>query len=162
MKRFLVLSAALLAAACSQAETEPQEVVVVEEAPVAGSPVTVETLAVTVVDPYILAPLKGRDVTAGYFVIENAGPNTRLVSASSPIAAEVEIHTHSMADGVMQMREVDGVDLVAGETIAFEPGGLHLMMFGFARDEGQTETPVTLDFANGDSLTLSVPIRDRE
>lgn len=162
MKRFLLLSAALAAAACSPTETERQEVVVVEEAPVAGSPVTDATLSVTLTDPYILAPLKGRDVTAGYFMIENAGSDTRLVSASSPIAAEVEIHTHSMADGVMQMREVDGVDLPSGETVTFEPGGLHLMMFGFARDEGQTETPVTLDFANGESLTLTLPIRERE
>ena len=160
MKRLLILSVALLAAGCSPAETERQEVVVVDDAPVAATPV--DTVSISVDDAYIVAPLKGRDVTAGYFIIQNNGSDVRLVSASSPIAAEVEIHTHSMSDGVMQMREVDGVDLSAGESVTFEPGGLHLMMFGFSRTEGQTETPVTLEFEGGESVMLTLPIRERE
>ena len=170
MKRFLlVASTALTLAACSQGEVEPQEVVVVEPAPVASVETVTdvietvtEGMSVTVSDGYILAPLKGRDVTAGYFMIQNDGSAVRLVSASSPIASEVELHTHTMADGVMKMREVDGVDLPEGETVTFKPGGLHLMLFGFGQIEGQTETPVTLMFEGGEELTVTLPIRSRE
>ncbi|MEL6686482.1 MAG: copper chaperone PCu(A)C [Pseudomonadota bacterium] len=169
MKRFFTLSAAaVMTAACSQAEPETQEVVVVEDAPVASETMEVaadvveEGMPLDISEGYILAPLKGRDVTAGYFIIENNGADARMVSASSPIAAEVELHTHTMNDGVMQMREVEGIDLPTGEVVTFRPGGLHLMLFGFDRAEGQTETPVTLQFEDGEELTLTLPIRERE
>jgi copper(I)-binding protein len=169
MKRFIAVSvAALMVAACSQAEPETQEVVVVEDAPVASETmdaamdVVEDVMSLNITEGYIMAPLKGRDVTAGYFIIQNNGVDARMVSASSPVAAEVELHTHTMNDGVMQMREVEGIDLPTGEAVTFEPGGLHLMLFGFDRAEGQTETPVTLQFEDGEELTLTLPIRERE
>ncbi|MGB3455895.1 MAG: copper chaperone PCu(A)C [Litorimonas sp.] len=165
MKRLLALSAALVIAACSDASVET-DVTAVKDAPIAGTDMAAADaaapLAVTLSDPYIMAPLKGRDVAAGYFVAENDGAAARLVAATSPVAEVVELHTHSMEGGVMKMREVEGVDLPAGESVTFEPGGLHLMLFGFNREEGQTEAPVTLTFEGGEEMTLSVPIRERE
>jgi hypothetical protein len=76
--------------------------------------------------------------------------------------ASVEIHTHSMVDGVMKMRKVDTVDLPEEGSVAFEPGGFHLMMFGFTQTEGQTDAPVTLTFSTGEDLVVNLPIRERD
>jgi copper(I)-binding protein len=40
------------------------------------------------------------------------------------------MHTMAMDGDVMTMREVDAVDLPAGQTVEFKPGGFHLMLMG--------------------------------
>lgn len=153
MKHFLITTtAALFLAACSDAATTPDADTIVIDA---------ATPSVLISDGYIMAPLKGRDIAAGYFIAENQGEAVSLVSASSPSAATVELHTHSMADGVMKMRKVDAVDLPEEGSVAFEPGSFHLMMFGFTRAEGQTETPVTVGLSTGEELVVTLPIRER-
>jgi hypothetical protein len=161
-------ASALVLAACSESAVETQEVVVVEDAAIAGTPVaaapvpSLETVfEVTVMDGYVMEPLMGRDVTAGYFSIRSDRSSERVISASSPSANTVELHTHTMVDGVMKMREVDGIDLPQGETVTLEPGGLHLMMFGFANDEAQTEILVTLLLESGQTVDLFLPLRAR-
>jgi len=132
-------------------------------APSSGSSdvaVDAAALSVLISDGYIMAPLKGRDVGAGFFIAENQGPATQIVAASSPVARAVEIHTHSMADGVMQMREVDAVDLPENGSIAFEPGSFHLMMFGFSHADGQMDAPVTFTLGSGEDFTVTLPIRE--
>lgn len=153
MKRFLIATTtALLLAACSDVTTTTD----------AGSVVTdAATPSVLISDGYIMAPLKGRDVAAGYFIAENQGAAISLISASTPVAATVELHTHSMADGVMKMRKVEAVDLPEEGSVAFEPGSFHLMMFGFSRAEGQTETPVTVVLSTGEEVVVTLPIRER-
>jgi copper(I)-binding protein len=154
MTRLLIATtAALLLAACSDVSTNSASDGVVADA---AAP------SVLISDGYIMAPLKGRDIAAGYFIAENQGAAISLVSASTPAAATVELHTHSMANGVMKMRKVDAVDLPEEGSIAFEPGSFHLMMFGFTQAEGQTETPVTLMLSTGEELVVTLPIRDRD
>jgi len=47
-------------------------------------------------------------VAGGYLVIRNAGPAPdRLIGASSPAAARVEMHVMGMENGVMKMRQVE-------------------------------------------------------
>ncbi len=106
---------------------------------------------------YIKPPLAGRDIAAGYFDAQAIGADAALIGASSPVATRVEIHTHTMDGGVMRMRKVDRVELPAGETVRFEPAGYHLMMFG--TDFGDaTDANVTLSYADGQTVTLSVPV----
>ncbi|MEM9600516.1 MAG: copper chaperone PCu(A)C [Pseudomonadota bacterium] len=158
MTRFFLASAtALLMVACSDTASNPTENVsetVVQSAPASAS--------VTLTDAYLFPPLQGRDVGAGFFIATNNGDlDRRLVSASSPVADTIELHTHTMTDGVMAMREVEGIDIPAGESVVLRPGGFHLMMFGMALEEGQVDAPVTLTYANGETQTLSLPVRAR-
>ncbi|MGJ8558690.1 MAG: copper chaperone PCu(A)C [Litorimonas sp.] len=153
MKRFVIaITTALLLTACSDASMTMDADGVVTDAAMPS---------VLISDGYIMAPLKGRDVAAGYFIAENQGAAISLVSASTPMAATVELHTHSMVDGVMKMRKVEAVDLAEEGSVAFEPGSFHLMMFGFSRAEGQTETPVTVVLSTGEQIVVSLPIRER-
>ena len=107
---------------------------------------------------FIRPPLPGRDVAAAYFDLSNTGNSDRLISAASSISDAVEIHTHTMEDGVMKMRRVDGVDLPAGETVSFEPGSYHLMMFGANIPEGAEDVSVTLTYETAEPITLTVPL----
>lgn len=152
MKHVLVsaLTAASFAlTACADSEAETIE--------------ATETVAsgLDITNAYIAPPFKGRDVAAGFFTVTNNGTDDRLVSAASPIANSVEIHTHSEVDGVMAMRQVDGVDLPNGVAVEFRPGSYHLMMFGVELVDGVTEAPLTLTYDSGEEMTLSVPIEGR-
>jgi hypothetical protein len=52
----------------------------------------------------------------------------RLVQASSPVAAVVEIHEMTMENNVMKMRAIPGLDLPAGKPVDLKPGGYHVML----------------------------------
>lgn len=86
----------------------------------------------------------------------------RLVGADTPSALAVEIHrTVVEEDGRAVMRMLDAVDLPAGGTVRFRPGGLHLMVV--VPDErvvvGGTFM-VTLRFARSSPVTLEVEVVD--
>ena len=85
---------------------------------------------VRVEDARIRALLPGQNKTAGYFDIINDGPQpVTLVGASSAAAGAIEFH-RSIHDGDMvRMRRVEKVVIAPAETVRFQPGGLHLMLF---------------------------------
>ncbi len=85
---------------------------------------------ITLEAAWIRTPPNGRDVTAGYILIKNQGGKDQLLSASSPLIEDIEIHEHIEEDGMMQMREVDILPIPENGQVVFRPGGYHLMMFG--------------------------------
>jgi len=104
-------------------------------------------------------PLPGRDVAAGYMSVTNhTKTDDTLISVTSPMSDRVEIHTHLNEDGVMKMRQVQGVDIKAGETVEFKPGSYHLMMFGVSMTDGQEDVSVTLNYKNAPSVTMIIPV----
>jgi len=100
---------------------------------------------VTVENPWVRITIPGRPA-AGYMVVKNAGGKPdAIVSASSPNAERVELHTHLMENGVMKMRPVKTVEVPAKGAVEFKSGGFHLMIFG-------TKKPLKA----GDMLPLTV------
>lgn len=98
--------------------------------------------------PWARATAPGAKVAGGYLLIRNAGAAAdRLVSASSPAAAKVELHVHINDNGVMRMREVPGYDVPAKGSFELKPGGAHLMFMDIKRPfkEGE-KLPVKLRF----------------
>jgi len=74
------------------------------------------------------ATAPGAKVGGGYMTIKNAGTAYKLVGASSPVAAKVELHVHTNDNGVMKMREVPGgYEIPAKGAFELKPGGAHLM-----------------------------------
>lgn len=73
---------------------------------------------------------------AGYFTIANHTDSPfRLVSAASDAFGHVMIHRTVVTEGGARMEHQDkGVLVAAGETVAFEPKGLHLMLMRARRD----------------------------
>lgn len=90
--------------------------------PVAGGAPSVQ-----VTDGWVRAPAPGQK-TASAYVGLTSDIDAALVAAGSPAAASVELHSMSMHDGVMRMRALPRVELPAGKTVKFAPGGLHLML----------------------------------
>lgn len=77
------------------------------------------------------APPNAR-LLAGYFDLENAGSAPLIiVEARAEGFGRVEIHRTVTSEGVARMRRQDEVALDPGQTVSFEPGGLHLMFMQF-------------------------------
>jgi periplasmic copper chaperone A len=64
-------------------------------------------------------------------VKNNSKQADALLSASSPVAKSVELHTMSMDGEVMRMREVKEIEITAGSEVKMERGkGYHIMLIG--------------------------------
>ena len=110
--------------------------------------------------PWARATAPGSKVAGGYMVIRNAGAAAdRLVSASSPAAAKVELHVHINDNGVMRMREVPGYDVPAKGAFELKPGGAHLMFMDIKRPfkEGE-KVPVTLKFEKAGEVSAEFQV----
>ncbi|MDG1311459.1 MAG: copper chaperone PCu(A)C [Porticoccaceae bacterium] len=82
-------------------------------------------------DAYIRTMPPGLTTTAGFLSITNSGSTPcLLLSAESQLSDRLEFHEHLHSDGMMRMRPVTGgINVPAGETVVFKPGGLHIMLF---------------------------------
>ena len=113
-------------------------------------------------DPYARAVPPGQPNSAVFMGITNAtGSDRALVSAESGASEVVELHTHTMEEGMMKMRKVDKIDLPAGETVALAPGGLHVMLIGLKDQLAPGgEVAVKLTFDDGTSADITAPVRE--
>lgn len=116
--------------------------------------------SVTVEKAFARATAPGAAVGGGYATIRNTGAAAdRLVSASSPVSARVELHEMSMTDNVMRMREVKGIDVPANGTVELKPGGYHLMLLELKRPLKQGEkVPLTLKFEKAGEVKVELAI----
>lgn len=63
--------------------------------------------------------------------------------------------------GQMTMQPIESLELPAGETMALEPGGYHIMLIELVAPlETGEEIEVTLTFENAGERTITVPVRD--
>jgi hypothetical protein len=114
--------------------------------------------------PYATPSLPGTTNGAAYFaMLENTGNNAdRLLRASTPTATRVELHTMAVdAQGVMRMREVDGIALAPHAKIRMRPGsGLHLMLVGLKEPlKDGARFPMTLEFERAGKVEVTVVVQ---
>ena len=109
---------------------------------------------------YTRATMPGQQVAGGFMKIENkSGPADQLVSVSSPIAGEVQLHEMAMEGNVMKMRQVQGISVPAGGAVELKPGGLHIMFINIKAPLTAGETvPVKLKFAKAGEVEVSMPV----
>ncbi|WP_417672022.1 copper chaperone PCu(A)C [Roseibium sp.] len=98
----------------------------------------------------------GIKTSALYLSLTNLGcANAVLVSVESPDFMHAHLHKSSMSGGMATMEAVVQVEVPAGKTAVFEPGGLHVMLMGAKRSLGLGETfPVTLGFQDGRKISV--------
>lgn len=132
-----LLAAAALAAGCGQADG-----------------------ALTVRDAHVAPHPAGTGPAGGFLVIENGtGAARRLLAVTSPECERVAIHRSVIEDGVARMVPQETVALPAGERVAFEPGGLHLMLMEpRALAPGDTVS-LALQLDGGDVLAFEAEVR---
>ena len=111
--------------------------------------------------PFTRATLPNAPVGGGFMTIENTGAEAdRLVSVTSTVAGETQIHEMAMEGEVMKMRQLaDGLEIPAGETVVLAPGGFHIMFMGLKQAfvEGET-VAVTLTFEKAGSVEVLLPV----
>jgi periplasmic copper chaperone A len=113
-----------------------------------------------IVNPWTRAAGQGMQ-GGGFLVIRNtAAMPDKLISASSPAAGRMELHTHIRDGDVMRMRPVNDIPVPANGEVTLQPGGLHLMLIGLTQpmNAGQT-IPVTLRFERAGEVTIQLAIQ---
>ena len=117
---------------------------------------------VEVHDAWARSTVKGQK-GSGAFMNIKAKEGVKLVGVSSPVAGVAEVHEMKMDGDIMKMRAVPALDLPAGQTVEFKPGGYHVMLMELKQPLTQgSKVPLTLYFKNAQGtesqLELTVPV----
>lgn len=114
---------------------------------------------VTVGEPWVRATVPQQKAT-GMFAQITSAQGGKLVAASSPVAAVVEIHEMAMDNNVMRMRAIPGLDLPPGKAVELKPGGFHVMLMGLKQQVKEGDTvPVTLVVEGKDGKRENVDVK---
>ena len=108
---------------------------------------------------YTRSTVPGQMAAGGFMKVENKGGVDLLVSASSPVAGEVQLHEMAMEGNVMKMRQVKDIPVPAGGAVELKPGGMHLMFMNIKAPLAAGETvPVKLKFAKAGEVEVKMPV----
>lgn len=95
-----------------------------------------------------------------YFKVTNKGDTEDvLLSADSPVAEKVEIHTHVKDGDMMKMRKLEELVIPAHGEQTLAPGGHHLMLMGLRQVPAEGDRfPLTLHFKQAGSIEVEVAV----
>lgn len=98
---------------------------------------------------------------AAYMTVINQGEKVdRLLGVSGEVADRVELHAHSMEEGVMKMRRIDAVEVGPEQPTMLEPGGLHVMLIGLKQPLAAGHSfPLTLNFERAGEVVVDIVVR---
>jgi copper(I)-binding protein len=113
---------------------------------------------VTVSDAWFRA-LPGGLPGAGYFTLHNGtGHALTLTGAKTAACGDAMLHQSTHMGGMAGMSAAAAIDIPAGGTLRFAPGGYHIMCMSPALKIGTTAI-VTLHFGDGSSVTARFAVR---
>jgi hypothetical protein len=104
---------------------------------------------VAISEAWVRASAPGQKVGAAYMTLKSAQA-MKLVYVESASADEVEIHSMTMNNGIMKMRQLDALDLHPNKPEKLAPGGFHLMLFGLKKP-----------LKTGEMVTLKLCFKDQ-
>lgn len=116
---------------------------------------------VDVVKPYVRATIPGTTVSSAYMELHNqSDKSVKLIAATSPVSDRVEIHEHSMANGMMKMRQVESLSVDANSKAILQPSGYHIMIFNLKEPlKVGDDIELTLIFDNDSKEVVKVPVQ---
>lgn len=122
--------------------------------------VVAQTPTLIVLDAWV-RQVPGSDVAAAYLTLRN--PTTKpitVVSMESPLAEHVMIHETKTVGGQSQMRPHEQLMIAPGQTVKFEPGGLHVMLMGVTQPVAVGKSiPLVLLLADGTKVQAAAVVR---
>ena len=125
----------------------------------AGSTVAFSADGVQITNAWVRGTVSGQRGTGAYMDIVSDTPG-RILSAASPVAANVEIHNMKMENGVMRMSPVKDIALEPGKTFRLAPGGYHVMMMGLKEPLKKGATvPITLTVEGADKKIRQIEVK---
>lgn len=113
---------------------------------------------------WLRATVPGQQV-AGAFMDITSPVNAKLIGAKSDVAGSMEMHSMSMKNGVMEMREIKTLPLPKGKLVKLSPGGFHLMLFDLKQPMKAGEiVPIklTIETANKKQEIIEVKAQVRD
>jgi len=116
---------------------------------------------VTVVQPWARATPAGAKVGAAYMELKaGAAGADKLLSVASDAAEVVELHTHTMDDGVARMRRVDDIPVPAAGSVALKPGGYHVMLINLKQQlKAGEKIKLTLKFEKAGTVEVDAAVQ---
>jgi copper(I)-binding protein len=132
--------------------------VVISSATYASNETKVGSLKIE--NPQARSTVPAQKMSGGFMKIENDGTAAdKLISASSSVSKSMELHTMSMDNNVMRMREVKSIDLPAKSKVELRPGGLHLMFIDLNQQLKAGEIiPVKLRFEKAGEVEVKFQV----
>ncbi len=113
---------------------------------------------VTVGEPWVRATVAAQKATGAFMTLTSVQP-VKLVGVSSPAAGAVEVHEMKMVDDMMKMRQMQSLDLPAGQPVKLAPGGYHLMLLELKQPlKDGDKVPLTLEFEDAKKVRSKVVI----
>jgi len=86
--------------------------------------------------------------------------DARLIAVSTPAAQYSEIHTMTMDNGIMKMRQLEDLPLPANTEVKLGPGGNHLMLFELKKPlKAGDKFPVTVTIQFADKSTEKITFK---
>ncbi|MBK8045954.1 MAG: copper chaperone PCu(A)C [Anaerolineales bacterium] len=128
-------------------------------------PVTPEAGKLTVADVRSRpAPMEFANGAAYLTILNGLADPVRLVGVTGSIAKSVEMHETINDNGVMKMEpRAEGFEIPAGGSVELKPGGKHIMLMGLVQGLAVGDVySLTLQFDNGESIDIDVPVMDME
>lgn len=110
--------------------------------------------------PWARATVPGQPAGGAFLSVHNSGTTPdRLVGATTPAAAHVQLHEMRMDGDVMRMREVPALEVAPGQTLKLEPGRMHLMLLGLKQPlKADARVPLTLKFERAGDVKVEMKI----
>ena len=127
---------------------------------VLASAAMAQSTGISIAKPWTRATAPGAAVGGGFATIRNSGKTAdRLVGASSPVSARVELHEMAMDKDIMKMREVKSLIVPAGGVLELKPGGYHMMLINLKAPLKQGDkVPVTLKFEKAGEVKVELAV----
>ena len=98
---------------------------------------------------------------AVYLTITNSGNRTRTITGIHAVGFQMaHFHLTEVIDELTSMKSLHSLDVKPGQTLIFEPGGLHIMLMKPEdTSTSSSDMPMTLTFANGDAVNFVASVQ---
>lgn len=103
----------------------------------------------------------GSDVAAVYLTLQNPTRQpVTVVGVESSAAGHAMIHESKTEGGISKMRAHEQLVVAPGETLKFEPGGLHVMLHGLTQPLAVGQNiPLIIQLADGTKVPTTAVVR---
>jgi periplasmic copper chaperone A len=103
--------------------------------------------------------------SAAYMRLTDAGAKPdELVSASSPVAQQVQLHVFNVENGIYGMHPVNAIEVMPGAAATIlRPGSAHVMLEGLKQPLKSGESfRLSLIFKNAGKVQIEVPVKSSQ
>lgn len=117
--------------------------------------------AISVTKAHARATIPGTEISSAYMTITNTSATDKtLVSVTGDVSKRIELHEHSMSNGMMKMRQVQSINVSANSSTVLQPSGLHIMIFNPKKPLlPNSHIKLALHFSSGDTEHISIPVQ---